>query len=188
MFTKQECSVLHTVIVVLVGIIVFAYALSAGADYKSSKLENQVNSVQAQIKQARGKALQSDRVLAYKIVKVSNQYGINANIYTAILAHESMFKLNAVNERSHDYGIAQINIKNIRNMGLDLDLILTDLEYSLRAGAQVLSYMKKRYSASEANYACRYNVGTVAIMSRTQSIICSKYMSKIRKYYVAGME
>lgn len=183
-FTKEEKSVLHTLSIILVAIFVICCNVMANAN--EIKVNSVVSKVEKQIAAARGKATKGDRFLATKIVKVSNEYNINPHLYTAILAHESMFRLDAVNAVSHDYGIAQINIKNIRRMQLDLDLILTDLEYSLRAGAQVLSHMRKNFSAHETSYACRYNVGTAKVLSPKLKAVCVQYMSKINSYYVAG--
>lgn len=102
--------------------------------------------------------------LAMNIVKVANAYNINPKLYSAILMRESSYNLTAKNcrgETCFDFGIAQININTINAYDLDLEKIQTDLEYSLEAGAKVLSWFKKTYKGKEpTEWWVRYNVGT----------------------------
>lgn len=95
--------------------------------------------------------------LATVIVKVSKEFDIKPTRLTAILAQESMYRLNAVNHKSKDYGIAQINIGTVRKFGFDKDLLLTDLEYSVKAGAIVLADFRRMYGKREKDYWTRYN-------------------------------
>jgi soluble lytic murein transglycosylase-like protein len=100
--------------------------------------------------------------LAQSIAKISKQYNIPAKIYTAILMQESAYKVNAVNcskRKCHDYGISQINIKNIEYYGFDIEKLLTDTHYSIEAGAIILSYFKNRYSKKDKYWWTRYNAG-----------------------------
>lgn len=91
------------------------------------------------------------------INKVGALYGVKPHRLTAILAQESRYKLNAINHESLDYGIAQINHKTVAAFGFDKQKLLTDLEYSVKAGAIVLADIKKRYGHREEDYWTRYN-------------------------------
>lgn len=95
--------------------------------------------------------------LATAIQKVAKEMGIKPQRLAAILAQESRYTLNAVNRRSNDYGIAQINHRTIESFGFDKERLLTDLEYSVKAGAIVLADFKRMYGKREKNYWSRYN-------------------------------
>lgn len=97
------------------------------------------------------------REVANAIQKVAKEMGIKPERLAAILAQESRYTLNAVNKRSRDYGIAQINHKTIESFGFDKQRLLTDLEYSVKAGAIVLADFKRMYGKREKNYWTRYN-------------------------------
>lgn len=95
--------------------------------------------------------------LSIIVDKWALKYGIQPDRLAAILAQESMYRLNAVNKRSRDYGIAQINHRTMINFGFDKRLLLTDLEYSVKAGAIVLADFKRMYGHREQDYWTRYN-------------------------------
>lgn len=114
------------------------------------------------------------------IAKLSKAYNINPMKLSAILAVESLYKLDAVNHKTQDYGIAQINNKTIERYGFDKQKLLTDLEYSTKAGAIVLADLKKMYVSKEKDWHCRYNVGTRKL-EQIQSK-CALYIQKVNKY------
>lgn len=102
----------------------------------------------------------------------TRRYGIPSRIYTAILRQESAYKVDAVNCKEGfekgtkrittvcaDYGIAQVNYINIRAYGFDKERLLTDLEYSVDAGAMVLAWFYREFQAQEYDWWVRYNVG-----------------------------
>jgi soluble lytic murein transglycosylase-like protein len=98
--------------------------------------------------------------LSNVINKVALEIGVNPKEYAAILAQESMYKLDAKNcwgNVCHDYGIAQINKKTIEAFKFDKKKLLTDLEYSVKAGAIVLADFKKMYGKKEVDFWTRYN-------------------------------
>lgn len=98
--------------------------------------------------------------LSNVINKVATEMNINPKRYAAILAQESMYKLDAKNcwdNECHDYGIAQINKNTIKSFNFDKNKLLTDLEYSVKAGAIVLSDIKKIYGEKEEDFWTRYN-------------------------------
>lgn len=104
------------------------------------------------------------------IHKYSKNYKLDSRLFTAILRQESAFKLNAKNcltgiqEKTHkkikvcfDYGISQINYKTAEAHNFDLKRLTKDLDYSVKAGAIILSDMKRRYGKRELNWWTRYN-------------------------------
>ena len=95
--------------------------------------------------------------IANAIDKAAKELDLNPRRLTAILAQESMYTLNAINKKSADYGIAQINHRTIERYGFDKKRLLTDLEYSVKAGAIVLSDFKRMYGKKEKTYWSRYN-------------------------------
>lgn len=97
------------------------------------------------------------RKLANVIVDKASKYDISASKYTAILAQESNYKLNAINHKSKDYGISQINHRTAKAFNIDTNRLLTDLDYSVEAGLIVLADFKKRYGHREEDYWSRYN-------------------------------
>jgi len=128
--------------------------------------------------------------LSNKIHKVTKKYNLNARIYTAILAQESMYKLDAINcvkglhevsrtpsKVCRDFGISQINFKNIPRFGFNIDLLLTDLEYSVEAGAKVLADVKKRIKNNK-NYWVGYNCGTRNIHRKA----CKDYKKLVMRF------
>lgn len=108
-------------------------------------------------------------VLSNTIYKASKKYNIDKNLYAAILAQESMYKLNTINCTNGltmteevetvctDFGISQIHYKTIDRYGFDTDLLIEDLNYSVEAGAKVLSDFKRIYSKKEKHWWSRYN-------------------------------
>lgn len=114
------------------------------------------------------------------IVKLGKAYGINPLKLSAILAVESQYELNAVNSKTLDYGVAQINHKTIERYGFDKQKLLTDLEYSVKAGAIVLSDFKKKYGDKEKDWYCRYNAGTNSLNKIQDK--CDLYIKKVKKY------
>lgn len=98
--------------------------------------------------------------LSNVINKVAVEMGVNPKRYAAILAQESMYKLDAKNcwdNECHDYGIAQINKRTIKAFKFDKKKLLTDLEYSVKAGAIVLADFKRMYGDKEEDFWTRYN-------------------------------
>ena len=137
--------------------------------------------VYTQIGMINPKMSEATRVeLAHYIVEACTDYKLYCNIFTAILAQESMFQIEAINKNSSDYGIGQINIKTIRSYKFDIHLLLTDLRYSIRASAKVLSWFK-RYKSKDANWQCRYNVGT-GVLKGSKLKTCTKYVNMVQRY------
>lgn len=70
-----------------------------------------------------------------------------------------------------DVGISQIFFKTAERYGFDLDKLTTDLEYSVMAGAQVLSDFKKKYGKKELLWWSRYNASSPAKRKIYQALV-----------------
>lgn len=80
----------------------------------------------------------------------------------------------------NDIGIAQINVKTIKAYKFDIGRLMNDLEYSVDAGANVLSWFRKVYSKKEPlMWYSRYNCGTKRNVNRTT---CNNYKRLVSKY------
>lgn len=119
--------------------------------------------------------------LSIEIRRACVKNKINCEIFTAILAQESMFKTSAVNTRTKDYGIGQINKRTIAAYGFCEQKMVTDRQYSINAAAEVFSYFQRRYGAREAKYFCRYNVGTKSLQGNLGTA-CDNYVQKVKRY------
>ena len=94
--------------------------------------------------------------LAGAIERSSLKHGVRADILTAIIMRESSYRMGI--RAGNDYGLTQINIRTVKAFGFDIGKLMTDLEYSVEAGAIVLADFKKRYYKREPNnYWSRYN-------------------------------
>jgi hypothetical protein len=119
--------------------------------------------------------------LEKSILASSKKYGLNPYLYSAILMQESSYRLNIVNKQ--DYGIAQINIVNIRGYKFNKCRLLTDLEYSVDSGARVLSWFKTRFQKKEPRiWWCRYNIGTGNLNNKKLKQLCLKYVKLVNRW------
>jgi soluble lytic murein transglycosylase-like protein len=120
--------------------------------------------------------------------KMNDKYNIPVDIFTAILMQESKYNLEAVRcikdcefvykkRGGTDFGIAQINHKTVKRYKFNLNKLTTDLEYSVEAGAVVLSDFKKKYGKDKEWY-LRYNCGVGA----TDREVCQSYKKMVKKY------
>jgi len=92
--------------------------------------------------------------LATIIDKISIRYELNSKKLVAIFMQESSLRLN-IKSTTKDYSIGQIHVSNIKRLGFDKKLLLTDLEYSIEATAIILSELKSTYN--ENDYWTRYH-------------------------------
>jgi len=116
--------------------------------------------------------------LPTKISAVAVYYNLDPELFNAILAVESGHDQAAVNHKTKDYGIGQININTARRYGLDLQRLKTDVNYNLAASAKILSDFQSKYQAKEPqSWFCRYNIGTR--LNGAKSRACLKYVQKV---------
>ena len=120
--------------------------------------------------------------LSIEIKKACIKHKLDCQVFTAILAQESMFKTSAVNEKTQDYGIGQVNRKTASAMGFCETKLVTNRQYSIDAAAQVLAYFQRRYGAKESLWFCRFNIGTRNLDLRLGKT-CSEYAQKVLRYF-----
>ena len=96
-------------------------------------------------------------------------------VFTGILSVESGLRINAVNKRSKDYGIGQVNEWHIKRSKLDKQRLLTDLEYSVNQAAKIYVWFEKTYPIKEA--IGRYNCGTRKTCVNWKSVL--QYTNKV---------
>ncbi len=131
--------------------------------------------------------------LTLQIVKSSHKYGIASKLLTAILMQESRYNLKAVHKtcgyslgkNSHkvciitDFGISQVHFKNIERFHFNKDRLLSDLEYSVDAGALIMSQYLKYKKVEPKTWWSRYNCGTGKY--DTIQYVCKQYQTLVAK-------
>lgn len=80
-----------------------------------------------------------------------------------------------------DFGISQIHYKTIARYNFDAHLLLTDLEYSVEAGAIVLkNFMKAFANKGDPDWWTRYNCG---YRTTTKRSTCQKYKRDVTRWF-----
>lgn len=97
------------------------------------------------------------RLVVRELFKAANKYKVSADSLFAIFAQESKFRVNTVNTRTHDYGIGQVNIRNIRYYNWDQKRLLSDVAYSVDCAAFMLSGFKRFAKREPSHWWTRYN-------------------------------
>lgn len=117
-------------------------------------------------------------------VQVSADYhGFSAELFAAILMQESSYRLNVKGSgrNGSDYGIAQIHYKTAESYGFNKKRLLTDLEYSIKSGAEVLAWFFRTYKDREPNdWWLRFNVGTRK--KAVKSKAAKEYKRKVNRW------
>lgn len=108
--------------------------------------------------------------------KASKKFKIPVNVVIAIAMVESSYVLRAVNLKTRDYGIMQINEYHVKHDNLNRDKLLGDLDYSFYHGVRVFSWFYKTYPLNEA--IMRYNCGTRKGCTELESV--KDYLSKVQ--------
>lgn len=91
--------------------------------------------------------------LAPAILEAANEYGVDPVVIARIIIVESRGKAKAVNKKTKDYGLMQINVNTAISMGIS-NTCLLDWRCNLKHGTEILSKFKR---------VCRYNVGTASL-------------------------
>lgn len=111
-----------------------------------------------------------------QVANVANINNIDPTLFRALVLVESGGRQSAINHKTHDYGIAQINKKTAAAYKLDAELLKTDVTYNLNAAAKILLDFKKQYGAKEPlTWPCRYNIGNQKLPAT-----CLKYLNKLK--------
>lgn len=112
------------------------------------------------------------------IEQVSAEYALDPALLLSIAKTESSCKPGAVNTRTQDYGLMQINRKTAAAYGYTPAQIM-QVKTNVRLSAKVLVYMRKRFG-HERHWYCRYNVGTAK--SAPMWATCAKYAAKLAQH------
>lgn len=132
--------------------------------------------------------------LSRVIIEKSKKYRIPAGVFAAILMQESSYKLEA--KHTHcgyasidseletcvvtDFGISQIHHLNLGRFNLDKKKLVTDLDYSVDAGAMVLASYLRFQKREPKTWFCRYNKGIRSFDEIKDD--CLFYKSKVDRY------
>lgn len=120
---------------------------------------------------------------AQKIAEACDRYAdvhkVPANVLASIAMVESSYILNAVNSKSKDYGLMQINTFNIKAYKFSVYKLRTNIDYSVEAGAIVFKWFYKTYPTLEEAVK-RYNAGTAKRATKWKGPV--KYWKKVQKY------
>lgn len=173
------------IIILLMGFLIGLFIQDAEAQYPGDMLlgHKKAGSVYMQImRNTNGNPPHSPVELAQAIENSAAMYGLSANLLAAIAAVESGYFVGAINSRTADYGIMQVNAHNIKALKLNKKRLLTDIQYSMDSGAKILAWFKKKYAKKELKtWFCRYNWGTRSVKSGVGKRICNNYVQKVRK-------
>jgi len=133
------------------------------------------------------------------IAKKTQKYKIDHEIFTAILAQESMYNVSAKNcttglhevvvtdnqgivdldkspayikkQVCTDFGIGQIFYKTADSYDFDFVKLTTDVDYSVEAAAIVLEHFKNKYSKKESNWWTRYNASNKEAREKYKDLV-----------------
>lgn len=109
---------------------------------------------------------------------------LNPSIYVDLEKYQSEKCLEEIEpykekEICTDFGISQIYYKTAKRYDFNLTKLNSDLEYSVEAGAIVLSYFMSRYKKTEKDWWVRYNCGTRGSVERDT---CQVYKKLVERY------
>ena len=132
------------------------------------------------------------------IHKASRRFNVDKHLLTAIFRQESNFKVTAIGRRKGlvmvsdgrdityeeqavmaDFGISQIYYKTAVHYKFDIKRLTTDLQYSINAGAKVLSEFKKQFGREDPFFWLRYNCGARGTTNRDT---CQIYKALVERY------
>ncbi len=109
---------------------------------------------------------------------IASTYGLNKQLFIAILRVESGLDHTAVNPVTLDYGIAQINHKTADAYSMDIQRLTHDRAYSIEMGAKVLADFKRFKPREPDTWFCRFNVGTGPMTGKT-AYQCEIYVQRV---------
>lgn len=115
--------------------------------------------------------------MASAFLKAEVIHKVPAVVLQAIAFIESSYIVASVNSKSNDYGIMQVNHYNVKAYKFNKLRLLTDIQYSINAGAEVFRWFYKRYPLEEA--VMRYNCGTRPRCVKLKSV--KQYLRKFKR-------
>ena len=118
------------------------------------------------------------KALADTIDYYSGKHKVPANVITAIFMVESSYRLNAMNRRSDDFGIGQVNKWHIKHSKLNKSRLLYDLNYSVEQSIVVFRWFYNTYPLDRAIMS--YNAGTNPKIVNWVSV--KQYLNLVKQY------
>lgn len=97
--------------------------------------------------------------LAKALRDTAKKCGIPWEILLSIAFHESGLNRHAVNHKTHDYGLTQINEKMILTLGLDPRRLVEDERYALEAACRILEENRTKHSGQVTYWLGMYRSG-----------------------------
>lgn len=85
----------------------------------------------------------SARKYAKIIDKYADEYDVDWKVAVAIIKQESDFVPGEINDNYQDFGIGQLNYRNIKKRHIDLVKLLSDQDYAIRQTFMILADIKK---------------------------------------------
>lgn len=98
--------------------------------------------------------------LARTFTHVAVDCGIDWRLLVSIAYHESSLGIQLVNARTRDYGIMQVNQKNVLRYSLSQDRLMKDAAYSIRFACGLLKDNRARYGSKYPYWLGIYRSGT----------------------------
>jgi len=102
---------------------------------------------------------------------------VKDDLVLAVIKIESDFKIDAVNNRSNDYGLMQVNEYHVKKKKLNRVSLLIDVKYNIKEGCKILNWFVNSYKGDES--IARYNCGTGRRCVRILSV--KNYVRKVKK-------
>ena len=115
-----------------------------------------------------------------QIARSVRKCGLDENLVLAIIKTESDFVNGAVNRRSKDFGLMQVNEYHIKISRLDRVRLTWDVDYNVMHGCRILGWFLSTYpKRSEA--IGRYNCGTRVQCVRLRQV--KRYVRRVQYHY-----
>lgn len=106
------------------------------------------------------------------------QHGLEPSLVVAIASVESCFGKYKHNSSTHDFGLMQINRRNLASVGLSEHEATHDNEKNLHAALTMLQRLKRQGLRRGVPWQCRYNIGNRTSVAALQA--CHVYLSKLK--------
>lgn len=182
----QRQMTFRLIVIILLGFILSLFVQDADADYlgsviaRSEAVEDSGAVYMQILRNTHGEPPHDPVRLAAAFTDSAKRHGLSPQLLTAIGGAESSYYVGAINKRTADYGIMQVNAYNIKKMKLSKKKLLTNIEYSVEQGARILAWFKRKYAKAEPKtWYCRYNVGTRPLKGSLKRI-CNRYIRTVR--------
>ncbi|GAC1501521.1 MAG: hypothetical protein NVS1B10_05740 [Candidatus Saccharimonadales bacterium] len=124
----------------------------------------------AQLKRHSAPGAVSATELAPTIVSLAHFYGIQPSLLASVVLAESHGLEYAVNYRTHDSGIMQVNVRKAVDYNVNQKCLMM-WRCGLAVGARIL--------ASKPNQPCAYNLGANRAIEGKYVSLCNAYLSKL---------